>query len=210
MFFASEERAVFDIGDLCLGQATAQRAVISLDTGDGGTLFFTPSSLTLKADGVSSDSLCAALSQLAEYTGAEFVICDTAGSVIPLKLATWANLGIVCTTQMPASVRSAEASASALRTAGLERLRLLITAFDYTEAKNGVRSGLINVIDGSGVRALGVIPYDRALMLAQERGALPAGRSPALTAYGNVAARLCGEERRLFAGIGRLRGNRVL
>lgn len=210
MFFGTEDRALFDIGDLCLGRAEPSRAVLSLDAGGGGALFFAPSSLSLKADEVDSDRLCDAVVSLAEYTSADFVICDTAGSVIPLKLAKWANLGIVCATQMPVSVRSAEASANALRSAGLEALRLLITAFDYTEAKNGIRSGLLNVIDGSSVRAIGVIPYDRALMLAQEKGALPPRKSPAALAYDNVAARLCGEERRLFAGIGRMKGSRVL
>lgn len=212
MFFGSENRALFDIGDICLGHAEASRAVISLDDGSEGAggLFFTPSSLVLKADGVGEDVLCGALSELAEYTKADFVICDTAGSVIPLKLAKWANLGIICTTQMPASVRSAQASASALRTAGLETQRLLVTSFDYAEAKNGIRAGLLNIIDGALVRAIGVIPYDRALMLAQEKGALPPKRSAASVAYDNVAARLCGEERRLFEGIARMKGSRVL
>lgn len=212
MFFGAENRALFDIGDLCMGHAEASRAVLSLDDGaeSGGKLFFTPSSLTLKADEVTEEALCGAVSALAEYTAADFVICDTAGSVIPLKLAKWANLGLVCATQMPVSVRSAEASASALRSAGLGTLRLLITAFDYTEAKNGIRAGLLNVIDGASVRAIGVIPYDRSLMLAQEKGALPPKKSPASLAYDNVAARLCGEERRLFDGIGRMKGSRVL
>lgn len=210
MFFGAENRSLFDIGDVCLEQADASRAVLSLDTGCEGKLFFTPSSLTLKADEVDADTLCGAVDALGRYTDADFVICDTAGSVIPLKLAKWANLGIVCATQMPVSVRSAEASACALRAAGLSTLRLLITAFDYTEAKNGVRTGLLNMIDGAGVRAIGVIPYDRSLMLAQEKGALPPGRSAAGIAYDNVAARLCGEERKLFCGIGRMKGNRVL
>lgn len=212
MFFGSENRALFDIGDLCLGRAAPARAVLSLEGvgGGEGKLFFTPSSLTLKADEVDADTLCGAVSALTEYTAADYVICDTAGSVIPLRLAKWANLGIVCATQMPVSVRSAEASACSLREAGLSTLRLLITAFDYTEAKNGVRSGLLSVIDGASVRAIGVIPYDRTLMLAQEKGSLPPKRSAASLAYDNVAARLCGEQRRLFDGIGRMKGSRVL
>ena len=210
LFFGAQNGPVFDFGDVYRGLSEPKRAVLNLEGGQNGTLLFVASSLSLHADEADEDKLCAAVDRLSEMTKAAYVICDTAGSVVPAKLAKWANLGIICSTQMPASVRSADATASKLRDAGLSTLRLLITAFDYREAKNGVRSGLIDVIDGSSMRALGVIPYDRELMIAQEHGALPTERTPAVIAYENVAARLCGEDRRVFEGIRKMKGNKVL
>ena len=210
MLFGVQSSVVCDIGDVYLGRVDPTRAVLSLEGKHSGMLCLSASSLSLRADEVDKDKLCDTVESLAELTHADYVICDTAGSVIPAKLAKWANLGLICTTQMPVSVRSADASAEALRSAGLSTLRLLITAFDYREAKNGVRSGLIEVIDGSLLRAIGVIPYDRELMIAQEHGVLPSKRTPAIIAYENVAARLCGEDRRVFDGIPHMRGKRVL
>ena len=210
MFFGAEDDSVYDFADVYHERVEPDRAVVRLTCGGEQMFFFVPSSLSLRADSVDPERLRLAVSRLAEATDADFVICDTAGLVIPTMLAPWANLGIVCSTQMPASVRSAEATAIALREAGLSTLRLLVTAFDYREAKHGVRSGLISMIDGSSLRALGVIPFDRDLLIAQEHGSLPQKNSPAAIAFSNVAARLCGEDRKLFEGIGRMKGTRVL
>ena len=210
MFFAAQDDAVYDIGDVYSERIAPSRAYVRLEGGQSGMLFFVPSSLSLRANEVDPDKLCSAVDALAREAEADFVICDTAGLVIPTMLAKWANLGIICSTQTPASVRSAEASASALREAGLSTLRLLINAFDYREAKNGVRSGLLEIIDGSTLRAIGVIPYDRDLLISQEHGSLPPEHSAAAIAFSNVAARLCGDDRKLFEGIKRMNGRKVL
>ena len=210
MFFGSEDEAVYDLGDVYHGRIEPERAAIRLEGGQTGALSFVPSALSLRANEVEPEKLREAVDSLSRAANADYVICDTAGLVIPTMLAPWANLGVICSTQMPASVRGAEATATALRSAGLTTLRLLVTAFDYREAKHGVRSGLITLIDGSSLRAIGVIPYDRDLMIAQDHGSLPQKDSPAAIAFANVAARLCGEDRRLFAGIGRMKGNKVL
>ena len=210
MFFGVEDSAACDVGDVYLGRVGAERAIVRLGAESDGELYFCPSSAALRPDEVESEKLCETLDSLAAEVNAEYVVCDTAGSVMPVKLAKWANVGLICATQTPASVRSAEASADRLREAGLRTMRLIVTAFDYREARTGLRSGLISLIDGASLRAIGVVPNDRALMLSQERGALPGIRTPAMIAYANVAARLCGEDRPLFQGISGMKGSKVL
>lgn len=210
MFFGVENNTVYDVGDVYLDRIEAARAIMSLEVEGDGALFFVPSSLSLRPDEVDSETLCDVLEALSDEAKADYVICDTAGSVISEKIAPWANLGLICATQMPASLRSAEASADRLRRAGLSTMRLIITSFDYREAKSSVRAGIISVIDGASIRAIGVIPSDRELLIAQEHGKMPGPKSPAMIAYTNVAARLCGEDRKVFYGIRGMKGRFVL
>ena len=210
MFFGVEDSTVCDFADVYKKRVEPRRATVFLDGGTDGTLFFVASSLTLTPDEVEKDRLAETVEEIADEVLAEYVICDTAGAVIPTMLAKWANLGLICSTQMPASIRGAEATGKRLREAGLTAQRLIVTSFDYREAKSGIRSGLLGLIDGSSIRAIGVVPYDRELMISQEHGALPPKNSKAVIAYDNIAARLCGEERRLFYGMGRMKGKNAL
>jgi septum site-determining protein MinD len=210
MFFGVEDATVCDFGDAYMGRVEPRRSIVFLDAGAEGKVYFVASSVSLRADEIDKDRLCSTVTALADEIDAEYVICDTAGSVIPTLLAGWANLGLICSTQMPAAIRGAEATGDRLREAGLSTLRLVVTSFDYREAKAGTRSGLLGLIDGSSLRAIGVVPFDRVLMVSQEHGLLPLDNTPAITAYNNIAARLCGEERKLFSGIGRMKGKKAL
>ena len=98
----------------------------------------------------------------------------------------------------------------ALRAAGLASIRLVLTSFEFREASRRERSGILEIIDASSLRAIGAVPFDREMLLAQEKGALPTGRSAALQAYDNIAARLCGEDTKLFYKIRGISSGRAL
>ena len=209
MLLGIEDEVVYDIGDVYGGNVSAERAIIRPD-GRGG-LMFCAASLSLSVSEMKAEKLCGALDALAEASDADFVICDTAGSAIPDMIAGgFANLALVCTTQQPASVRSAEATAIRLRAAGLASIRLVLTSFEFREASRRERSGILEIIDASSLRAIGAVPFDRDMLLAQEKGALPTGRSAALQAYDNIAARLCGEDTKLFYKIRGISSGRAL
>lgn len=210
MFFGLEDSTVYDFGDVYMRRVDPRRSIVFLDEGKDSSLFFVASSVSLGIDEIEEERLFRTLTDLADEVDAEYVICDTAGSVMPVLLAKWANLGLICSTQMPAAIRGAEATGDRLRAAGLPTLRLVVTSFDYKDAKSGTRAGLLGLIDGSSIRAIGVVPCDRELMISQEHGVLPSERSVAAVAYSNIAARLCGEDRKLFAGIGRMKGKKAL
>lgn len=204
MFYGMEDAAVYDFGDVYSGSAEPSRALLNC-----GGVSFCPSSLTLTADGADKPKLSDTVRALTEAAGAEFVICDTSGVTVPAKLAEWANLALVCTTQQPAAMRGAEVTADMLRRQGLDAIRLVVTSFEYREARKRTRSGMLDMIDRSTVRAIGAVPYDRELFLAQEAGKVSKG-TPGYLAYSNIAARLCGEERKLFAGIRGYKGKKAL
>lgn len=198
MFLGAEDKAVCDFGDVYAGRVTPERALIECAPG----VSFCPSSLSLDARSLEPERTADTLRALADAANADFVICDTSGTAVPQCLAGWANLGLICSTQQPAAIRGAETAASLLRREGLSVVRLIITEFEYRAAAKHIRSGILDVIDSSLVRALGAVPYDRELFIAQESGKMPERDNPARQAYANIAARLCGEERKLFYGVG--------
>lgn len=210
MFFGIENETVCDFGTAYADISSASRSVRRLNTDDAGSIMFCASSVSLTPEKADRDRLIATIDALAEEAGADTVICDTSGLLIPEKLAKWADLGLVCTTQMPAAVTSAGTTAGRLREAGLDGLRLVITAFQYYEAHHSMRAGLLRMIDTAGIQAIGVVPQDLEMFLLQEEGKLPGRSSDARRAYANIAARLCGEERRLFDGIRGMNGKSVL
>lgn len=210
LFLGIENVAVCDFGDVYNQSDLAPRAIRTLDLGLPGEVGFCSSSISLSREEVTPLDLSLTLEALSGAMEADFIICDTSGTTVPEKLAGWANLGVVCTSQMPASVRSAAITADHLREAGLNDLALVITSFEYVEAKECTRSGLLEMIDSAGIRAIGVVPYDRALFMAQEAGKLPGKKSEARQAYANIAARLCGEQPKLFRGIRGMTGKNVL
>lgn len=204
MFFGKEDETVYDFGDVYKGTVSPERALL-----DCGGVSFCPSSLTLTAEAAEKNRLTDTVRALTEAADAEFVVCDTSGVTIPTRLAQWANLALVCTTQQPASMRGAEVTADLIRREGLSQIRLVVTSFEYREACKQIRSGILELIDRSKVRAIGAVPYDRELFLSQEAGKI-SENTPAYRAYSNIAARLCGEERKLFAGIRGYKGKKAL
>ena len=197
-----DDEALFDIGDLCAGRCTPDKVL--LHPWDGKNVDFCPSPAVYDAADFAPGAIAKALDALAECTGADHVICDTAGMVCAPEVATgFADTVLLVTTQIPTSVRAVPSTVTAL---GLgendaDRLRLVINTFDVRDAADGTREGVLSIIDESGVRCAGIVPYDRSLMLAAEDGELPDAKSPAMTALRNIALRLEGNDVKLFTGI---------
>ena len=200
MFLGEENNVLFDIGDLAAGRTDAA-GVIS-NPWKMGNLFFCLSPAFYDPEDFSTGALVKALSQIEAECGADHVICDTAGMICAPKIAAeFADTLLVVSTQQPASVRAAEAAAILM--GGREHMnrRLVISNFDGKAAKRGSRAGILKIIDGSGMQCVGIVPHDKKLMLAGERGEIPAQRCPGMQAFRNIAARLEGDSVKLFYGI---------
>jgi len=163
-------------------------------------------------DPFSAEEACRALTALAEAAEAEYVFCDSAGSGALMRAvaAGFADGALVIATQQPASIRSAEKTAILLDEEGKLPCRLVISLFEEASAAGGQRAGLIEIIDNTHIRTVGVVPRDRTLLLSQEKGELPDAHSRAGIAFANIAARLEGRDVRLFAGMRKIRTQRVL
>ena len=159
-----------------------------------------------------ADRFCGTLASLGEASHAEFVICDTAGlgDAVRAIASGFADGAMIIATQQPASIRSAERTAMYVEELGGIPCRLVISCFEERAAEDGIRAGLIEIIDRTHVRTLGVVPKDRTLLLSQETGQMPTETSKSARAFANIAHRILGKDVRLFSGMRKIRTQRVL
>lgn len=209
LLLGEESDVLFDIGDVAHGRVAPSDAILS--PWGIKNLSFCPSPAACPIGDISGEALIRALRELEAECGAEYVICDTAGMVYAPELAAkYADTALVAATQQPASVRAAEATAMLLADRGLEDSRLIINCFEWKSAEKGSRTGILDIIDGAGIRCCGIVPYDRSLMLAGESGDPPREDSDGMIAFENIARRLEGENVRLFYGMSRISGKKAL
>ncbi len=142
----------------------------------------------------------------------DIVIIDTSsggGAICAAELAEELTTVLITAEQSKTSIRAAEYTASQMEQAGIAgsskgakvALRLVVCSFDAASAVKGQRAGVIEMIDRSMLKCVGVVPADRRLVLRQENGLLPDERCVSQKAYRNIARRLEGENVPLFTGM---------
>lgn len=150
--------------------------------------------------------LTRAVEQAAEQIGAEYVLLDTgAGLSKGLRsAAAVAHSAVIVAGHTPASIRAAGMTGQRMLACGIADTHLVINPFDVKGcvARKNARHSMLEIIDGAGVPLLGAVPYDYALVLAQE-GHGSADLSA--VAFQNIAARLRGQAVPLFSGMSKIR-----
>ena len=166
-----EDRMLFDICDAAYGRRSAEDCAVTFPSIPGLYLLGAPFRCE---DEIIPQDLAARLRKLCE--GYDIAILDTPGAdSVTLEVAgECADEAIVVATHNPASVRGAEKTAEKLRGKGI-KCRLLINSFDARSVSEDKRTGMLSMIDATKTPLIGVIPYDRALMFAQEKGVLAEG-----------------------------------
>ena len=113
---------------------------------------------------------------------------------------------LITAEQSKTSIRAAEYTASRMEQIGAIgqkcRMRLVVCSFDVKSAMKGRRAGIIEMIDRSTLKCIGVVPYDKNLVLCQEASLLPNERCISSVAYRNIARRMEGVKVPLFTGMG--------
>lgn len=206
-----ESRVLYDLDDVACGRCTPKEAILSPDGKENLLFCAAPITADMAAE-TFAQSYTDALNALAEAAEAEFILCDTAGTgpLVKAIAQSFADGALVIATQQPASIRSAEHTASLMREWGELPCRLVISMFEEYAAADGIRAGLLEIIDKTHVRTVGVIPRDRTLLLSQEAGQLPSPKGRAARAMKNIADRLTGEDVPLFCGIKGIKTGKVL
>lgn len=214
MFMGLEDVSLYNLSDAARNLVPISKTIISNDRG----LSFIPAPRGVRIsdatgeNSVSGRDIVTALNRAIETKEFDFVIFDTpAGhSVTELLAKEFPRAeGIVVASHQPSSMKGAENASVLLKDQGISKIRLVITGFEPGSATKDTRAGVIEIIDSSRIRLVGVVPYDRALMLCHERGVVVPSSCPASKAFLNIAGRLCGDEIPLFKGI-KIKKNRVL
>ncbi len=184
-----EDTMIFDICDVCSGRIKAQDAWIKDARADG--LYFIGAPYK-KKELPSPDDFARCIRRIASDEAFDYVILDTPGADTPsLGLAkSCAEQALVVTNHNPCAVRGAIKSGEAMEQSGIVPY-LIINSFDPAAVLDGRRDGMLGLIDSTHISLLGVVPYDRALIYAQEKGILSVGRGfVSSVAFKNIAQRL--------------------
>lgn len=205
-----ENDITFDLYDVILRKTDAAQALHTVKL-NGVEFSFCAAPAFLSIDNLQINNIGQAFKALEEASGAEVIICDSSGSIVADILAKeYSDHALIISTQQPASIRSAESTAIRMEMAGILDISLIINLFDYKSAAKGKRCGILDIIDGSGVKVIGVVPQDKTLMILQEKSKIPSEKSASFIAYSNIAKRLGGQQIRLFEGIKKLSGQAVI
>ncbi len=206
-----ENEVLYDLADVACGRCTPEKALLTPAGKENLRFCAAPIAYDMTAENAMKE-LTDALTALATAAEAEYVICDTAGtgSAVRAIAEQFADGALVIATQQPASIRSAEHTATLMKEWGALPCLLVISMFEEYAAADGLRAGLLEIIDKTHVRTVGVIPRDRTLLLAQEKGVLPEAKGRAARAMKNIAVRLTGEQTPLFCGIKGIKSGKIL
>ena len=207
-----EDRVLFDVCDAVSGRRDADDCTVKFPSNQN--LFLLPAPFK-NTDTVKPEEFAEKLKAICDKY--DYAILDTPGadSVTLAAARICADLVIVVSTHNPTSIRGAEKTAESLRETGLE-CRLLINCFDAPSVSEDKRAGILSMIDATKTPLLGVIPYDRTLMFAQEKGVLADGeRFISSKAFDNTVQRLlCREKGQrpipILYGISKVKRKKVL
>lgn len=195
------EQAVFDFTDVLEGRVTLNAAVTAHPQIPG--LHFLGAPLGLPREPVSVSALGALVAQAKEQY--DYCVLDCpAGIGEGFRQAAHAvDRAIVVCTPDQTSLRDAQMTHFALRDAGVTDIRLVLN-----RARSKISAlPLDEIIDRTGLRLLGVVPEDRAVIAHANRGTLLFSdlSAPAAKAYRNITHRLLGENRPLLRRCRRIR-----
>lgn len=196
-----EDRALYDVSDVVSG-VPVERAVITYP-GCERLHFIAAPYITDRT--VDADSFKAAVGRIRDSGSYDYIIIDTPGDIgYPFALAcSVADAALIVASHGPTTIRAAEHTARQLEDKGVTNMRLIINNYDTGDHKGisrGERAGVIDIIDRTYLRLLGVIPYDASFARAQERGQLVGVKVShnVATAFSNIARRVDGEQVSLF------------
>ncbi len=185
----TEEGLVFDLADVVSGRCAPAEAIYPCGEGQ---LFLLPAPAS--GEGLVFPAVMRRLvPMLKQYY--DYVLLDSPAGVGEgfRSAACGADRALVVCSPDPVSVRGAATANAQLRKLDVEDRRLVINRFaNGPFQKAGAYPDLDGVIDGTGVRLLGLVPEDGALARFLQGKPVPED-SPGVKALRRIAGRLEGE-----------------
>ena len=136
----------------------------------------------------------------------DFIIIDSGTNKDALyeAFARSADEAIVVSAHQATSIRAAEHTATILHAYGIEKVRLIINGFKADQAQKGLLPGIVEIINRSGSRLVGIVPFDKQVSPDQESGRIAcSGKKRGIYEKSllNIADRLLEKNVPLFFGI---------
>ena len=204
MVLGLESDTLFDCSDILMGRCSPAAAMC--EVGEESGFFFIPAPMNLE-DKIPRDAFAEFISQIREDF--DYIIIDSCAEMTDyyLSFVKAADEAIVVTLHQSTSVRAAEKTAIRLSAMGINKLSLVVNGYRSAYAQNGRLPNILDIINRSSVRLLGVVPYSEKLQASQEAaelsfmGSLRKKASVWEAAFYNIALRVSGERVPLFEGL---------
>lgn len=202
-----EDRILYTVIDFVAGKCSADDVLMKIPE-DNVILLPAPAAGLEQAP--SGEELCTALKKVAEEKKVDYLILDTSAGVNETNDALFgiSDTVLVVANHNPVSIRAA--AATGIRAGDFNKnaeIRLIINSFDAQNLMSWRlrnRTGMLSIIDETGIPLIGVIPYDYGLELAAEMPRNGYSEETA-AAFDNIVARLCGKTVPLFSDMGKIR-----
>ncbi len=182
------ENILLDISDVLKGE-DLYSALYKIPENQNLYLLPAPSSRDL----IDEEEFCSLIKKLAGEFDAVFVDFPAGIDMRLYKQMPDTTRFITVTGPDPVSIRDAGFIADSLCNIGKIYNRLIINRFEYSYIKNGIYSGIDDIIDTSRVRLIGIIPTDINLPLSQAKGKL-CKKGKSIKAVNRIVKRIYGEE----------------
>ena len=198
-----ENEAVFNLYDVIKGNCTLEKALVRDSHTENLYFLASPGDRQENAEPKEFAGLIEKIkNHLPEGAVFEYIIIDASDESLSL-LAPVCDRAITVCSHTPTSIRSAALTGELIDKLGIPDKKLIINSFDAEGVLNSGRLSIPEIIDSTKTKLLGIVPYDRTLMICQEKGKLLGNqkeKNNAKVAFDNIAKRLCGTQTPLFEG----------
>ncbi|MDR6218283.1 septum site-determining protein MinD [Deinococcus soli (ex Cha et al. 2016)] len=190
-----ESRVVFDLVDVLEGKCRLEQAMIKDKRVDG--LFMLPASQTKDKDALKEDDLRRVVDELINERGFDRVLLDSpAGIEAGFRTAAAPAEGaLVVVNPEVSSVRDADRIIGLLEARQIGEIKLIVTRVRPKMVASGNMLSEADILDILGIKPIGIIPEDEAILESTNMGEPAAlGSSRAGQAYVDTARRMRGED----------------
>jgi len=194
MVMGLENRIVYDLVDVVEGRCRLRQAMVRDKR--LSDLYLLPAAQTRDKTAVQPEQMVEVCDMLrADF---DFVLIDSPAGIEQgyRNAVEPADEALVITTPEVSAVRDADRIIGLLEAAEKGSPRLIINRLRPEMVRRQEMLGIEDVLDVLAVDLLGIVPEDEQVIVATNRGHPLAlnGQTPAGKAFGNIAARLLGEE----------------
>lgn len=204
MVLGCESETLFDCSDVLASRCSPAAAMCEVGGMTGFS--FIPAPMNMANEPIEKGAFADLIAEVREEY--DYVIIDSCAEMTDyyMAFASTADEAVIVTLHQSTSVRAAEKTAARLSAMGINKQSLVVNGYRAAFAESGRLPDVLDIINRSSVRLLGVVPYGERLQASQEAaelafmGDMKKKASKWEAAFYNIASRLEGKRIRLFDG----------
>lgn len=206
-----EDAIVYDAGDVLEERVSFAKAVIT--DSRNKNLYFLAAPYNWQM-GIDEEKFSKMLKEAAEFLSLDYIILDTPGSSGQefKAAASVSDMAYIVANHSFPSIRAAEVTGRELESLGVNERRLVINMFDMSGRDSEKRPSVVDIIDKTYLRLVGIIPFDSRMVLMQDEGRLvdELKECNVAKAFTNICNRTEGKNVPLFTGFRKINKNKLL